>query len=184
MTVEAGQYTQTQSVQSSQKTGIDYNRPLFLSQSDVNGTHIILFQLARVENYSIWYRSMRVALLGRNKLGLVDGSCKKEVFPEEMENHWEKVNAVVLSWMMNSVEKELLGGIMYTSNAQEVWDELFERFNKVDGSRTFNLHKEIATLSQGIATVSTYFSRLENLWEEFEALVPSPGCNCEKSKNL
>ncbi|XP_015164907.1 uncharacterized protein [Solanum tuberosum] len=184
MTVEAGQSTQAQSVQSGQKTGIDYNHPLFLSQSDVSGTQIISFQLAGVENYSIWYRSMRVALLGRNKLGLVDGSCKKEVFPEEMGNHWERVNAVVLSWLMNSVEKGLLGGIMYASNAQEVWEELFERFNKIDGSRTYNLHKEIATLSQGTATVSAYFSRLKNLWEEFEALVPSPGCNCEKSKDF
>lgn len=38
---------------------------------------------------------------------------------------------------------------MDASSAKVVWDDLFERFNKMDGSRTFNLHKEIATLSQG-----------------------------------
>ncbi|XP_004246807.1 uncharacterized protein [Solanum lycopersicum] len=127
---------------------------------------------------------MRVALLGRNKLGLVDGSCNKEVFPNEMGNHWERVNTVVLSWLMNSVEKGLLGGIMYASNAQEVWEELFERFNKIDGSRTYNLHTEIATLSQGTSIVSAYFSRLKNLWEEFEDLVPNPGCNYHRSKDF
>ncbi|XP_049394780.1 uncharacterized protein LOC125859091 [Solanum stenotomum] len=71
---------------------------------------------------------------------------------------------------------------MYASNAKVVWDDLFERFNKVDGSRTFNLHKEIATLSQGTSSVSVYYSKLKGLWEEFEALVPVPGCSCEGSK--
>jgi len=71
---------------------------------------------------------------------------------------------------------------MYASNAKVVWDDLFERFNKVDGSRTFNLHKEIATLSQDTSSVSMYYSKLKGLWEEFEALVPIPGCSCEGSK--
>lgn len=129
----------------------------------------------------MWYRSMRIALLGRNKLGLVDGSCPKERFPE-LGNHWERVNAIVLSWIMNSVSKGLLGGIMYASNAQSVWEELNERFHKVDGARTFNIYKEIATLSQGTTSVTVYYSSMKDLWEEFESLVPAPACNCEKSK--
>ncbi|XP_019251164.1 PREDICTED: uncharacterized protein LOC109230088 [Nicotiana attenuata] len=167
-----------------QSTGIDYNHPLFLSPADVSGIQIISFQLTGIENYSMWNRSMRVALLGRNKLGLIDGSCKKENFPEILWSHWERVNAIVLSWIMNSVSKNLLGGIMYASCAQVVWEDLSERFNKVDDSRSFNLHKEIATLSQGTASVSVYFSKLKDMWEEFEALVPAPGCDCPKSKKF
>ncbi|XP_070025759.1 uncharacterized protein [Nicotiana sylvestris] len=164
--------------------GIDYNHPLFLSPADVSGIQIISFQLTGIENYSIWFRSMRVALLGRNKLGLVDGSCTKEKFPKILWNHWERVNAMVLSWIMNSVASGLLGGIMYASSAQAVWNDLFERFNKIDGARSFNLYKEIATLCQGTSSVSVYFSKLKDLWEEFEALVPSPGCDCEKSRDF
>nr|XP_016445319.1 PREDICTED: uncharacterized protein LOC107770513 [Nicotiana tabacum] len=67
---------------------------------------------------------MRISLLGRNKLGLVDGSCKKEDFPKAVGNHWERVNAIVLSWIMSSVAKGLLGGIMYATNTQAVWEEL------------------------------------------------------------
>ncbi|XP_059313340.1 uncharacterized protein LOC132064393 [Lycium ferocissimum] len=150
-----------------QARGIEYNHPLFLSLSDVSRIQVISFQLTGIESYSIWYRSMRLFLLGRNKLGLVDGTCSKDKFPEVMWNHWERVNAIVLSWVMNVVSKNLLGGIMYASIAQTVWEELFERFNKVDGSRTFNLHKEIATLTQGSASVSAYFTKMKNLWEDF-----------------
>lgn len=59
---------------------IDYNHPLFLHPSDIGGIHIITLQLTSIENYSIWFRSMRRSLLGRNKLELVDDSCKKEDF--------------------------------------------------------------------------------------------------------
>ncbi|XP_019266534.1 PREDICTED: uncharacterized protein LOC109243968 [Nicotiana attenuata] len=163
---------------------LDCNHPLFLSPSDISDIQIILFQLTRIENYSLWFRSMRMALLGRNKLGLVDGSCTKESYPENLWNHWERVNAIVLSWLMNSVSSGLLGGILYASSAQTIWNDLHERFDKVDGSRSYNLHKEIATLSQGATSVSAYFSRLKNLWEEFEALVPAPGCNCPKSREF
>uniref|UniRef100_A0A3Q7I744 Uncharacterized protein n=1 Tax=Solanum lycopersicum TaxID=4081 RepID=A0A3Q7I744_SOLLC len=79
---------------------------------------------------------------------------------------------------------QLIGGIMYTATAKAVWQDLQERFTKVDGSRTFNLHKEIATLTQGVNSVTVYFSKLKTLWEEFEALVPPPGCNCERSKEF
>ncbi|XP_070054745.1 uncharacterized protein [Nicotiana tomentosiformis] len=118
-----------------------------------------------IKNYSIWYRSMRVTLLGRNKLGLVEGSYSKEKFPESTWNHYERVNSIVLSWIMNSVASGLLGDIMYVSSAQAVWNDLHERFNKVDGSRSFNLHKEIATLCQGTTSISVYFSKLKDLWK-------------------
>ncbi|XP_075077394.1 uncharacterized protein LOC142164113 [Nicotiana tabacum] len=83
---------------------------------------------------------------------------------------------------MNFVAKGLLGGIIYASSVQVVWEDLAKRFNKVDGSRTFNLNKEIATLSQGTTSMSVYFSELKDLWEEFEALVPESGCDCPKSR--
>ncbi|XP_075076364.1 uncharacterized protein LOC142163016 [Nicotiana tabacum] len=125
-----------------------------------------------------------MTLLGRNKLGLVDGSCTKESYLENLWNHWERVNAIVLSWLMNSVSSGLLGGIMYASSAHAVWNDLHERFDKVDGSRSYNLHKEIAKLSQGTTSISAYFSRLKDLWEEFEALIPAPGCDCLKSREF
>lgn len=73
---------------------------------------------------------------------------------------------------------------MYASVAKSVWDDLYERFHKVDGVRTFNLHKNIASLSQENMSVCVYFSKLKDLWDEFEALVPAPGCDCDKSKEF
>jgi len=90
---------------------IDYNHPLFLSPTDISGINLISFQLTGIENYMLWSRSIQLALLGRNKLRLIDGSCRREIYGEELWGHWERVNAIVLSWLMNSVSKSLLSGI-------------------------------------------------------------------------
>lgn len=85
---------------------------------------------------------------------------------------------------MNSVTKSLLCGNAFASSAFEVWSDLKERFDRVDGSRTYSLHKDIVTIQQGTASVSVYYTKLKTLWDEFEVLVLSPGCNCEKSRGF
>ncbi|XP_047258926.1 uncharacterized protein LOC124891164 [Capsicum annuum] len=154
------------------------------TSTDVGGTSIILFQLKGSENYTVWSKSMRIALLGRNKLGLVDGTCRKESIPNSLRYKWECVNAIVLSWLMNSVASNLIGGVVYTTNAQAVWEDLRERFEKIDGSRAFNIHQEIATCNQGTQSVSMYYTNLKDLWDEFESMIPAPSCNCDKSKEF
>ena len=142
---------------------LSHNHPLFLNNIDNSGVMLVSIQLSGSENFSVWSRAMRIAILGRNKLGFIDGSCKKEAYGENLKNLWERCNAIVLSWIMNCVSKELLSGIVYSTNAAEVWKELCERYDKVDGSRMYQLHKEIATISQGMGTISVYFSRLREL---------------------
>lgn len=48
-----------------QGLGTDHNYLLFLHLTDVSEISIILFQLTETKNYTYWYRSMRLALLGR-----------------------------------------------------------------------------------------------------------------------
>lgn len=101
---------------------------------------------------------MKIDLLGKEKLGFVTGKCFKDKFSTSLHDLWEKCNVIVLSWIMISISRELLSGIVYASSAQQVWNDLKERFDKVDTSRIFYLHKEIATLNQRVSSVSSYFS--------------------------
>ena len=65
-----------------------------------------------------------------------------------------------------------------------MWKELSERYDKVDGSRIYQLHKDIATISQGMNTISVYFSRLRELWVEYDSLVLISSCGCPGSRDL
>ncbi|XP_075077053.1 uncharacterized protein LOC142163807 [Nicotiana tabacum] len=126
---------------------------LYLAPSDTSEISLISFQLTGTDHYSLWHRSMLVALLGRNKLGIVDGRWPKEQFREKYCAH-------------------------------VVHMDLQERFDKVNDTRCYNLHKKIATLNQGTASISVYYSKLKDLWDETESVVPTPGCDCVKTKEF
>ena len=61
----------------------DHNNAMFLHTSDTTGASIIPMQLTRYDNYLIWSR-VRIQLLGKNKLGIVDGSLNREDFGTEL----------------------------------------------------------------------------------------------------
>uniref|UniRef100_A0A0V0H604 Putative ovule protein n=1 Tax=Solanum chacoense TaxID=4108 RepID=A0A0V0H604_SOLCH len=85
---------------------------------------------------------------------------------------------------MNSVSKSLLSGVAFASSALQVWNDLKERFDRFDGSRTYSLHKDIVTMQQGTNSISEYYTIPKTLWDESELLVPAPCCNCDKSKGF
>ncbi|KAG8483501.1 hypothetical protein CXB51_023279 [Gossypium anomalum] len=158
---------------------IDFHHPLFLHPSDTPGTILISHRLTGVENYSVWSRSLRIALLAKNKLGFVDGDCRRSTYPDSLRAQWDRCNAFVLSWILNTVSPDLSAGLVFASDSAAVWTDLKDRFSKVDGSRIFFLHQSIAHLTQGDATISSYFTQLKLLWDEYTALVPFFTCDCE-----
>ncbi|XP_075086052.1 uncharacterized protein LOC142168797 [Nicotiana tabacum] len=141
---------------------LGHNNPLFLNSNDNSGAILISLQLRGPKNYSVWSRAMRIAILGRNKLGFIDDTCKKENYGTNLVDLWEHCNAIILSWLMNCVLPELLSGMVYSSNANEI-------------------HREIATARQGTSSILIYFSKLRVLWAEFDSLAPIPGRDAANS---
>ena len=163
---------------------LSHNHPLFLHSIDNSGVLLSSIQLTGADNFSVWSRAMKIAIVGHNKLGFIDGSCRKELYGPNLTNLWERCNAIVLSWIMNCVSEELLGGIVYSTTAAAVWKDLCERYDKIYGSCIFQLHKEIATISQGTSSISSYFSKLHELWVEYDRLAPVPCCECVNSREF
>lgn len=127
--------------------------PLFLQNLDIPGVNLAHCVLTGMENYILWSKSMLIALLGKNKIGLIDGTYKKDMYEGQMANQWERANAVVLSWIMSSVSRDLVNGIVYSSNAYKVWVDLKERFDKVNATKIYHISIGIATLIQGTSTI-------------------------------
>lgn len=125
---------------------------------------------------------MLISLQTKNKLGFINGSCPRPALAQPTLHPWERCNAIVLSWIMNSVSKEILSGIIYCTDASNVWVDLKEMFDKICGSRIFSIHRDIAHLTQGSSSISVYFSNLKRLWDEFNSLVTLPFCECASAK--
>ncbi|GJX90484.1 ribonuclease H-like domain-containing protein [Tanacetum coccineum] len=80
--------------------------------------------------------------------------------------------------MKNVVSNDVYIGLVYSENVADVWKELNETYDKVDGSVVYNLLQKIGSVKQGGSTVADYYHRLNSLWREFDAITKLPKCVC------
>ncbi|XP_075074866.1 uncharacterized protein LOC142162417 [Nicotiana tabacum] len=125
---------------------------------------------------------MKLAFRGKSKLGFVDGSCVKRMYKGELVEQWEKYNAIVLSWIGSTVSNELMPSIVYASNAKKVWADFQERFDRSNLTRIYHLWTAIVTLRQRTNSVTSYYSKMKDLWDELDVIAPLASCDCEESR--
>ncbi|KAL2240188.1 UNVERIFIED_CONTAM: hypothetical protein Sindi_0660000 [Sesamum indicum] len=132
-------------------------------------------------NFLTWSRSIKLALKAKQKLGFVDGTYPKpEENKVEMEQ-WERVDCMKVSWLLNSITKDIAEAFLYTSSAQDLWEQLEARFGESNEPMLYDIQKKI---TQGDMTISTYFTKMKKLWDELAYLDPLPKCSCGATKAL
>ncbi|XP_071693351.1 uncharacterized protein [Rutidosis leptorrhynchoides] len=127
---------------------------------------------------------MTLALETKNKIGFIDGGVVKSEDDEVLANQWNRCNSVVLSCILGSISGELYLGQIFSKIASEVWVELKETYDKVDGFVIFNLHHKIASHTQNGSSLSDYYHKLNALWKQFDSMVQLPDCTCKAEKKL
>ncbi|GKC95924.1 ribonuclease H-like domain-containing protein, partial [Tanacetum coccineum] len=153
-------------------SSLDAGNPLHLQTNDNSSGALVNVKLTGCENYRVWAISMKIASQARNKMGFVDGTCVKSTYVTSvpLSNQWERCNAVVLSWLLSSIYEDLYLSQVYSENAAEVWKELKDTYDKLDGSILFNLMQKITNFKQNGLPVSEYYHKLNSLWREFDIL--------------
>jgi gag-polypeptide of LTR copia-type len=103
---------------SNMSDALDPSSHFFLHHSDNPGITLVP-QLLTESNYPAWSRAMNTALSAKNKLGFVNGTIKQPEEPLEYQM-WKRCDTMVLSWIWNSVSKELTNSVIYLNTAKEV----------------------------------------------------------------
>ncbi|GJQ99670.1 ribonuclease H-like domain-containing protein [Tanacetum coccineum] len=147
-----------------------------LHPNDTTALTVVSIKLKGTENYQVWSCAMLLALEGKNKIGFIDGSCKRSNTNEVLGKQWDKVNAIVLGWILNSISEKLFLGQIFSKRAKHVWEELKETYDKVDGSIMFGLHNQINTLKQNCSSIADYYHKLNALWKQYDAMIELPKC--------
>lgn len=121
---------------------------------------------------------MHLALSVKNKVGFIDGSLPQPPLTDSHLQLWTRSNNIVISWIFNSVSKEIVGSILHSTVAAEIWRDLRERFQQSNGPRIFELRRDLMRLSQGSDSVSVYFTKLKAITDELNSYKPSCDCSC------
>jgi hypothetical protein len=164
---------------------MDYSNPFFLHHGDSPGA-VLVSQPLTGDNNSSWRRAMIMALTTKNKLGFVTGTLFPPNVPESDPLNFSgcRCNNMVLSWLINSVSKEIAASIIYIDSVAEMWTDLQDRFSHLNGPRVFQLQQKLSSLSQENDSVSTYFTTLKALWDELEHQESLPCCTCGAAKAI
>ena len=64
-------------------------------------------------------RAMSIALCGKNKMGFVDATVKRPTSTSHGKS-WDRVNDIIISWIMNAVDEKYSKKHIMTENYQ-VW---------------------------------------------------------------
>ncbi|CAL5346093.1 unnamed protein product [Camellia sinensis] len=98
---------------------------------------------------------------------------------------WRRCNDMILPWILNSLTMDLTDSVIYSNTAQEVWEDLRDRFSRSNVPRIFQIERDIACLTQGQLTVAAYYIKLKGLWDElgsYQAAVCTCGADHQRCK--
>ncbi|XP_050207748.1 uncharacterized protein LOC126657149 [Mercurialis annua] len=127
--------------------------PFFVHPGE-NPSLALLTNLFDGTNYHAWYRSMRMALISKNKYKFVNGSISALNPDHDNYEVWERCNTLVMSWLYRSVTQTIADSVSNLDSALDVWIDLRDRFSQRDAYRIGDLQEEIYTYRQNALNCS------------------------------
>ncbi|XP_013624594.1 PREDICTED: uncharacterized protein LOC106330710 [Brassica oleracea var. oleracea] len=154
------------------------SNPLYVHNADHAGISLVSEKLAGLGNFNTWRRSMLMALGARNKAVFVNGTYRELAEDHPDYQSWSRCNNIVCTWIVNAVEKKIAKSIMYLDTARQMWLDIHDQFKQSDGPRTAEIKQQIFAEVQGSQSISDYYTKLKQLWEELKNHESPYTCCC------
>ncbi|KAH0650929.1 hypothetical protein KY284_030841 [Solanum tuberosum] len=156
---------------------VDTTSPLYVHPSDNPGAMLVPTPFDGI-GYRSWRRGVLQSLSVKNKVGFITGECVKPGPTSPQLRQWERCDDMVTSWILNSLTKEIADSVEYINSLVELWKELEDRYDQINGAKLYQIQKEINDIAQGNLDITTYYTRLKKLWEELCTLNAQGQCTC------
>jgi len=160
-----------------QQSNSDADSPFYVHPSDEPNSLTVTPKLIG-SNYLAWSYSLQRALGAKNKLAFIDGSIPTPDMLDLNRSAWERCNHLIHSWILNSVSESIAQTLVFHDSVISAWEDLTERFAKIDRIRIASLRSTINNLKQGSKYVLEYFTEMKTLWDELNSHRPIPNCTC------
>ncbi|XP_076913187.1 uncharacterized protein LOC143571724 [Bidens hawaiensis] len=142
---------------------IDSSNPLYIHPSDHPGM-LLVSKLFDGSGFGAWKRAISIALSAKNKLCFINGEIQIPTDPIQHQV-WQRCNDMVISCLLNALSKDISDSVLYAQTAQQIWQELNDRYGKPNGAKMYQLQKSLCDISQGNNDIATYFTKLKCIWD-------------------
>ena len=85
---------------------------------------------------------------------------------------------MVIPWILHAVEKRISDSILFSNSSRQIWLDLEQRFGQADGTKFFQVKKDLYSISQGNNDIAAYFTEIKKLWDEHDSMIAVPTCSC------
>ncbi|XP_070054846.1 uncharacterized protein [Nicotiana tomentosiformis] len=104
---------------STKKGVIDSTHSFFLHPLDYPSMNLVSSTFDG-KSYGAWRRAVVIALSAKNKLGFIDGTFSIPDENSSLQSAWARGNDMVLSWLLNSLSKEITESVLYSYNTKDL----------------------------------------------------------------
>ena len=144
-----------------------------MSEVDVNPNQRLSSVLLNEFNYLPWSRAVSLALGGRSKLGFINGSIEVPDASSPTYENWLCKDQLVMSWLLNSMERKLAEIFSYSESSFELWETVKEMYgSQNNAARVFQLKKDISNLQQEGKPFVQLLGSMKSMWNELEMYRP------------
>ncbi|XP_070040605.1 uncharacterized protein [Nicotiana tomentosiformis] len=132
---------------STKKGVIDSTHPFFLHPPDYPCMNFVSSAFDG-KSYGAWRRAVVIALSAKNKLGFIDETLS---IPDENSG--------------------LQKSVLYSHSAEDLWNNLEDRFGQTNGAKLFQLQKELSGVVQGVRSNILLTSPLPSLGQAYSMVI-------------
>lgn len=112
---------------------------LQITQHKLNGT-----------NFREWFQSVLLVVIGKGKEGYLTSDVARSSTESAGSSIWEAENAIVMAWLVNSMEPKISRTYLFYKTACEIWKVVQEIYSDLKNSaQCFQVRSLIRTTKQG-----------------------------------
>ncbi|KAH1114583.1 hypothetical protein J1N35_007961 [Gossypium stocksii] len=138
------------------------------AQSDLSSLTITCHRL-NGNIFLEWSQSVKVFLLGRERLGYVTSEIKKPVVTDTGFAKWMRENGQVMTWHLNSMTLSISKNFLLYTTATEIWSTVCETYSSTNNiAELYHVEDKKASLKQGTMLVTLYYNTLTALWQQLD----------------
>ncbi|XP_043694206.1 uncharacterized protein LOC122644906 [Telopea speciosissima] len=85
---------------------------------------------------------------------------------------------MVQSWIVHSTIPSIAHSILWFDSARDAWLDLHTRFSQKNAPHIFEIRRAISTHSEGLESISAYYTTLKGYRDELSSYRTLPTCTC------
>ena len=116
---------------------------------------------------------MKLYVTEKGKLGYLTGEKTKPAIIDPSFSTWVEENAMLMSWLLNSMTLDINASFLRLPTAHDIWDVVAQTyFTSNDAFQIYELRRKAHETCQKGKSLASYFSALQTIWQELDFLNP------------